>query len=203
MDNVSINDPLPSGMAVASTPAQTLSAGCVGGTFAPTAGASTLTYTGSVAASATCTLTVNVTATTDGSFTNTAELLLNSSSTGINAKDTLAVNTNTCVPSTLVGWTMNNGDGSTAILPHANIVSTSIDSTTTVASGGAGNTFALDTSVGNPVNSWRAGDFVNATTLNKTNNEYFSFRITAKSGVVLKNLEFLFDARVEPGSSRP
>ena len=115
MDNVSVSDPLPSGMAVATTPAPTLSAGCVGGTFAPSAGATTLTYTGSVAASGTCTLTVNVTASPDGSYTNTAELFWNGNTTGITAKDGLAVNTATqaCgTPQVLATWTFPSNIGS-------------------------------------------------------------------------------------------
>lgn len=114
-DNVSISDPLPSGMVVASTPTPTLSAGCVGGTFAPVAGDTTLTYTGSVAGSGTCTLTVQVTASADGSYTNTAELFWNNNTTGITAKDSLAVNTSTqaCgAPQVLASWTFPNNVGS-------------------------------------------------------------------------------------------
>ncbi len=70
--NFSISDALPSGVQVDSPPAATKNANCVGSSFAPAAGDTLLTYSGaSILAGKTCTLTVNITSSTAGVFTNT------------------------------------------------------------------------------------------------------------------------------------
>ena len=194
VDNVSISDPLPSGMKVASTPGATQSAGCVSGTFSPSADDTSLSYSGSVAASGTCTLTVAITASPDGSYTNTAELLLDSGVTGITATDLLGVNTTSaCTATTLVSWVVGTADNP----PIANIQGSNIDSPNTVAAAGAGLTTTIETVVGNPINSWKGGGFEGGATLVQANNDYFSFRIKAESGFVLKDLIFSLDLESE------
>jgi uncharacterized repeat protein (TIGR01451 family) len=66
---VGFSDTLPSGLAVAATPGASTSCG---GTFSPNAGDTTLTFSGgTIAAAGTCTISVNVTATTPGVKNNT------------------------------------------------------------------------------------------------------------------------------------
>jgi uncharacterized repeat protein (TIGR01451 family) len=68
LSGVSFTDPLPSGLQVATTP--NASAPC--GTFAPNAGATTLSFSaGTLAGSATCTISVSITGTTAGVKNNT------------------------------------------------------------------------------------------------------------------------------------
>lgn len=83
INNVSFMDDLPSGVEVASTPAVSLS-GCGTPTFSPTAGSSTLTFSGgTIAANGTCTVSVDVTATTAGPHINVSGFV-SSSETGTN-----------------------------------------------------------------------------------------------------------------------
>lgn len=68
----SLTDALPIGVVVASSPSATKSANCQGGTFSPAAGATQVNYTGgTIPAGAQCTLTVVVTASDKGTYTNT------------------------------------------------------------------------------------------------------------------------------------
>ena len=74
LTNVSVSDPFPSGMQVASTPAATNSCttGSTAGTFTAPAAATTISYSGAtIAPGGSCTLTVNVTASTSGNYVNT------------------------------------------------------------------------------------------------------------------------------------
>ncbi|MCB2178278.1 DUF11 domain-containing protein, partial [bacterium] len=81
--NVSFNDELPSGVVVAGTPAVDMT-GCGTPTFSPTAGSSTLSFSGgTIAATGTCTVSVDVTATTAGPHTNVSGFV-SSTQTGTN-----------------------------------------------------------------------------------------------------------------------
>jgi hypothetical protein len=96
LTNVSVSDPFPSGMQVASTPAATNSctAGSTAGTFTAPANATTISYSGaSIAPGGTCTLTVNVTASTSGSYVNTTGTVTagNVSTAGNSATATLTI----------------------------------------------------------------------------------------------------------------
>ena len=88
---VSLSDTLPANVIVASTPdAQTT---CTGGTVAATAGGSTITYTGgTVDASGACTIMVDVTSATPGSYPNSTERVISSLGTSAAAEATLIVN---------------------------------------------------------------------------------------------------------------
>ncbi len=67
---LSVNDPLPAGLVVATPPAAS-SSGCVALSFAPAAGATVLSSSGgSIAPSSTCTLLVNVVAANAGAYAN-------------------------------------------------------------------------------------------------------------------------------------
>ena len=69
LTGVAVSDPLPSGMKVAATPAAT---NTCGGTFSAPANATTISLSGgSLAAGATCAVSVSITASTSGTYTNT------------------------------------------------------------------------------------------------------------------------------------
>ena len=71
LTNFSITDALPAGVRVASPPAATKNANCLGGTFAPSAGDTIVTYSGgSIAAGRQCILYVYVTSDTAGTYNN-------------------------------------------------------------------------------------------------------------------------------------
>ena len=88
--NLGFTDNLPSGMTLA-TPANA-STTCTGGTFTAPDGGTSISYTGgSVAAGATCTLTVDVTSTFPNSYTNTSGDLTSSLGNSGSATDDLLV----------------------------------------------------------------------------------------------------------------
>ncbi|MCB1559698.1 MAG: DUF11 domain-containing protein, partial [Xanthomonadales bacterium] len=91
LSGLAFSDNLPAGMTVAS-PANA-STTCTGGTITAVAGSGTIQYSGgSVAASSTCTLSVDVSAATPGSYSNSSGVLMSSiGSTTSGANDTLTV----------------------------------------------------------------------------------------------------------------
>jgi len=71
LSNFSITDALPVGVVIAPTPNATKSTYCVGGTLTATAGGTQFIWSGgSIAASRSCSIAVNVTSSTPGTFTN-------------------------------------------------------------------------------------------------------------------------------------
>jgi LPXTG-site transpeptidase (sortase) family protein len=94
LSGVGFNDPLPLGLQVAAPPNASTSAGCGSPTFAPVATDTTLTFSGgTIPASGTCTVAVDVTATTDGLKNNTTgNVTSTNGGTGNTANDTLTVN---------------------------------------------------------------------------------------------------------------
>ncbi len=87
---------LPAQIQVASTPSATTS-GCGSPTFAPTAGATSISLTTAmIAAGGTCTISVNVTASSTGSYANTSgavqATISGTTTTGNTASNTLTVN---------------------------------------------------------------------------------------------------------------
>ncbi|MCB1051457.1 MAG: DUF11 domain-containing protein [Acidobacteria bacterium] len=90
-NNLDFTDNLPAGMVV-STPSNSIST-CTGGTLTAVPGSGVISYTGgTVAAGSTCTLMVDVVATTAGSHLNTTGDLTSSSGNSGSAFDTLLVN---------------------------------------------------------------------------------------------------------------
>ena len=89
LTNVRITDTLPSGLQVANPPNSNITgAGCTGVTFNPTAGATTLNYiANNMAANATCTAYVDVTATRAGQFDNVSDYI-SASESGANKTST-------------------------------------------------------------------------------------------------------------------
>jgi uncharacterized repeat protein (TIGR01451 family) len=92
LTGIAFDDPLPAGMAVASTP-DASTAGCGSPTFAPAAGDTTLIVSGgTIAAGGTCMVTVNVTATASGALVNTTgNVTSTNGGTGNTGTDTLTV----------------------------------------------------------------------------------------------------------------
>ena len=87
---VSLADTLPAGVSVADTPG--IGNSC-GGTFTPGAGDTALTFTdGDLAAGETCTVSVDVTSSVTGSYTNPTESLTSSLGPSTPAEATLSVN---------------------------------------------------------------------------------------------------------------
>lgn len=88
--DLSFSDTFPAGMVIA-TPSNAATT-CTGGTLTAADGSGTVSYTsGSVAAGASCTVQVDVTATTSGSLVNTSQALTSSLGTSSVATDTLDV----------------------------------------------------------------------------------------------------------------
>jgi large repetitive protein len=90
--NVSFTDNLPAGLQVSATP-NVVKSGCGAPTFAPVAGATTLTFSGgTIAANSSCTASVSITATTGGSKPNTTSAVTSAEEgTGNSASATLSV----------------------------------------------------------------------------------------------------------------
>ncbi|HRQ23337.1 MAG TPA: hypothetical protein PLF42_07930, partial [Anaerolineales bacterium] len=96
LSGVAFTDPFPAGMTVAS-PTGASTSGCGAPVFSPTAGAGSISFSnGSIAAGETCTVIVNVTAPTAGSYINntgSVTATINGSPVGTDtATDTLVVN---------------------------------------------------------------------------------------------------------------
>src|SRR5258706_5853610 len=155
-------DPLPAGMTVATTPgAATTSCGTP--TFAPTSGATSISFSnGTIAANGTCTIKVNVTTTATGTYNNTTNnLFVDTLDTGKSATGSLVVNNapaipgvpSTCTtPATLATWSMAAAAGTTvppAVTSKAADVTTATASYTTVSGAET-----VSTTLGNPVNAW-------------------------------------------------
>src|SRR5215207_3751956 len=97
----------PGAMVVASTPGASTT-GCGSPTFAPAAGAASISFSnGSIGANSTCTIKVNVTAPSAGTYNNTSShLFVGTVDTGNFATDTLTVNTAPAGPTPVCGLTM-------------------------------------------------------------------------------------------------
>ena len=84
------SDTLPSGLVVASTPNAATT--CTGGTVTATAGSGSVSYTGgTVSAGSSCTVTVDVSAASDGTYVNTSGALTSSLGTSTTSSATLTV----------------------------------------------------------------------------------------------------------------
>jgi mucin-19 len=92
LTGIAFNDSFPAGLQVAATPNSSTS-GCGSPTFAPTAGNTSLTFSGgTIGASGTCTVSVNVTATSSGAKVNTTGAVTSTNGgTGNTGTDTLTV----------------------------------------------------------------------------------------------------------------
>lgn len=173
----------PGAMVVAGTPSATTT-GCGSPTFAPAAGATSLSFSnGSLAANSSCTIQVNVTVPVAGTYTNTsAHLFINALDTGHFATDTLTVNTTPAGPApvcglTLAAWTFA---GFTVDPPPFPTASTQAANVATAAiSNGNGLTSAADTSAsgGNPQPGIRNYGWLNATAITPATSPFIQFAI--------------------------
>ncbi len=104
----------PGAMIVAGTPDYSTSSGCLPSpAFSAISGDTSITYTGGVKANSTCTVSVNVSVATDGTYLNTTQpLLINGADTGITASASLTRSISnpgtSCSTKTMASWNMLN-----------------------------------------------------------------------------------------------
>lgn len=198
---LNFTDTFPAGLTVASSPNVTYS-GCGGGTFspAPSGGETSLSFSGAtIAAGGTCTITINVTATTEGTYNNTTGFLyINTDvNTGNTGSDSLIVSTTPPPPSscgttqTMATWTMpTTGQGSGGPPPP---YTTKASDVSTATASSAGGTSTISTTQGNPVNSWALNNWPATGTITPPANPttYYEFTIdTSKYGGVQISFQY-------------
>ncbi len=178
----------PGAMVVAGTPGAS-TAGCGSPTFAPTAGAASLSFSnGSIAANSTCTIKVNVTVPATGTYGNTSNnLFIGALDTGNNASDTLTVNNTPPGPAPVCGltmaqWTFAGYSGTSPPFPAANSQAANV-TTAAISVGGTapGSASAqADTSSGSPAApSMLTYGWANAGPINPNTFPFVQFAIDA------------------------
>ncbi|MCX7840213.1 MAG: DUF11 domain-containing protein, partial [Anaerolineae bacterium] len=192
-------DNLPANMKVANPPNATTSS-CGSPTFAPTANATSLSFSnGTIAANGTCTIQVDVTTTTTGTFTNTTNnLFVDTQDTGKSATAQLTVNNAPPPPTPTCGlvlarWTMDTGQG-TGVPPAYSFIGTGVSSATASYSGTG--TSQINTAYGNPLNAWgvKGGWAQNNTGYpNGGASPYFNFTLDTSK---YTNVQIAFDYKV-------
>ena len=183
ISGISFSDTFPTapGAMVVASPTGATTNGCGAATFAPVAGAGSISFSnGTVAANSNCTVKVNVTVPATGTYTNTSNnLFVGGVDTGKSASDTLTVNTASPVSqvcgSTLALWTFPSGFDINAPTPTTNNV------TTATAAPGPGVTqvsSSNSSTTSDGTLSWGSnGNITTGTTLNTANDDYFQFAI--------------------------
>lgn len=191
---VSLTDTLPTApaqMSVAAIPAETTSAGCLAPSLSAGAGATSIAYTGGVSASSTCTISLDVTAATNGIYVNTTgHLFINDSDTGVTATANLTVAATTSGSGicglSLATWTFPTGFNTAAPAPTTSTVTAS-------AAPGAGLisiSNADEHTTGGGTRSWGSnGSFDSTGALVTANNDYFQFAIDT-TGITSVDLSF-------------
>src|SRR6266404_2701527 len=209
VSGASFTDPLPAlsgNQMVVATPATFSTSGCGSPTFAPTAGASSVSFSnGSVAANSTCVASVLVSVPstpTSGTYANTSNhLFVGGVDTGHFATASLPLTASSAGTGlcgvTLAQWTMAPAAG-TSVPPAFSFKAS--DVTTATAAAGIGISSSIDTSIGNPVNSWAANGFATSATLSTLNNDYFEFAATTTN---YTSIGFKFDARLDANLHGP
>lgn len=215
LSNVSFSDTFPAapgtGVDVAATPGVVYT-NCGSPSF--TNGGGSVTFTGiSIAVGATCTIAVNVTAPTAGSYPNTSDsLFIDGVSQNLYAKDTLVVLTggSTCTTqSNLASWLMNLADtftGTPAAPPQTSGAGTgtaSICGNDGTACNNANVVLSAYDATGNPTaGSWGAdaGWYGNTTVSSITHGPYLQFAVdtTAYTG---SDISISFDYEFLGGNS--
>ena len=185
----------PGAMVVASTP-NASTTGCGSATFAPTAGAVSLSFSnGSLAPNSSCTISVTVTVPVIGTYSNTSgHLFIGGLDTGNSATDTLTVNTAPAGPAPVCGltmaqWTFAGFTTNPPPFPAANTQAANV--ATAAISIGNGLTAAADTTAsgGNPQPGIRNYGWQNAGPINTGTSAFIQFAIdTSKYTQV--NLQF-------------
>jgi uncharacterized repeat protein (TIGR01451 family) len=190
----------PGAMVVANPPAATTN-GCGAPTFAPVAGAGSISFSnGTVAANSSCTVKVNVTVPATGTYTNTSNhLFVGSVDTGSFATDTLTVNSTPPPPPPVCGvpiakWTFPSGFTLASPAP-----STGSGTATPGLSPGNGLSNPMldvaSTATADGTHSWGSnGAFDSSGALNTAFNDYFEFAIDT-TGLSSVDLSFAADRK--------
>jgi len=176
----------PGAMVVANPPAATTN-GCGAATFAPVAGAGSISFSnGTVGAGSTCTVKVNVTVPATGAYINTSNhLFVGSIDTGSSATDTLTVNNAPPPPPqvcglTLAQWTFPAGFSVTSPAPSTD----NVPGTPSAKPGDGVNASSFTEGA----NSWGSnGGVTTGATLVFANEDYLEFAVntTGYSSLVL------------------
>jgi LPXTG-site transpeptidase (sortase) family protein len=199
--NVAFTDnlPLSTGQMRVANPTGAATSGCGTPTFAPVANAMTVSFSGgTIAPGGTCTVTVNVTAPTAGTYNNTSSAVTSDYGTGNTASASLTVDSipaATCSIS-MATWTFENGG--TGASPTYN--TKAADVAVPVATAGPGLTGAAINTGGNPGNRWQATGFASGATLTTSNNDYFQFAVDHTNYTPYR---LTFDARTDSGGTGP
>jgi hypothetical protein len=207
LTNVNFVDNFPSGVSVAGTPGLTYTnCGASPSPSSVSSGATSISFSNiEVAGLGTCTIAVNVTASTAGTYNNTTNnLFINSTiDTLSQGSDSLVVSSNpgppsSCTtPTTMVTWNFGTVAAPT-LTPVINVP----DVTLATASGAAASpgTIGTDTADGNAASSYRATNWATTGTITPPNPPspltYFQFDIdTSNYG----NVTITFDYHMLPG----
>ncbi|HEX2642792.1 MAG TPA: hypothetical protein VHU81_07350, partial [Thermoanaerobaculia bacterium] len=193
VSGVNFSDVFPTspGAMVVANPAGATTNGCGSPTFAPVAGAASISFSnGTVAANSSCTVKVNVTVPAAGTYTNTSNhLFVGAIDTGSFATDTLTANNAPPPPTpvcgfTLAQWTFPAGFSVTSPAPTTDNVTG-----TPSAKPGDG---VVSTSFTEGTNSWGSnGSVTTGTTLVSANEDYLEFAVDMTG---FTSLQLAFDA---------
>ena len=209
VSGASFTDPLPllsGNQMVVATPATFSTSGCGSPTFAPTAGATSVSFSnGSVAANSNCVVSVRVSVPstpTSGTYANTSNhLFVGGVDTGHFASASLGLTSSSAGTGlcglTLAQWTMAPAAG-TSVPPATSFKASNVTAATDAA--GSGITSTINTTIGNPVNSWSANGFSTAASLTTSNNDYFEFAATTTN---YTSIGFKFDAQLDTNLHGP
>ncbi len=186
-------DNLPTNMFIA-TPANATTSGCGAPTLTATAGTQTINFSnGTVVANGSCTIKVNVTTTTTGSFLNTTQnLFIGAVDTGNTASATLVVNSDPPPGSGICGLTLarwNFTTGFTVAAPAPTIANVAAS-----AAAGSGLTPNSQTTLtADGTSAWGSnGNITTGATLVTANDDYFEFAINTTG---LTQVFLSFDAQ--------
>ncbi|MGE5375108.1 MAG: hypothetical protein ACM3XO_08615, partial [Bacteroidota bacterium] len=183
---LNFTDTLPNapGAMVVANPANASTTGCGSPTFAPTAGAASLSFSnGSLATNSSCTIQVNVTVPISGTYTNTSShLFIGALDTGNSATDTLTVNSTPAGPApvcglTLARWTFSGFMSNPPPLPAPSTQAANV--TTAAISIGNGLVAEADTTTsgGTPQPGIRTYGWPNAGPINTATYSYIQFAV--------------------------
>jgi uncharacterized repeat protein (TIGR01451 family) len=203
VSGVSFSDVFPTspGAMVVANPTGATTNGCGAATFAPVAGAGSISFSnGTVAANSSCTVKVNVTVTATGTYTNTSNhLFAGGVDTGKFATDTLTVNNAPPAPPQICGqslaqWTFPVGFSVTSPAPTT-------DNVTGTPSAKPGDGINAS-SFTEGTNSWGSnGGITTGTTLVFANEDYLEFAVDM-TGFTGLELAFAAARKNTPNSPR-
>ena len=181
-------DPLPANMTVASTPGATTTS-CGSPTFAPVAGANSITFSnGTIAANGTCTIKANVTTTATGTYNNTTNnLFVDTLDTGQSATASLTVNNAPATPAPICGLAMAQW-----IFPAGFSTASPVPSSSTVTASASPGIGITSTDFTEGADSWGSnGNVTVGPTFVTTNNEYVQFALNTTG---FSSVSLTFDA---------